>query len=77
VTGAAEGVPLPPPEYRNVCPLCGTPAPEHGMRCVECNYHLGGVGGRPVPWTSRALWVTVAAFLALFVITIGIVALTH
>ena len=59
------------------CPLCGAQAPRHGLRCVECGYHLAGVGGRPDPLSAPALWWTVGIFLAVFATTLGIVALTH
>jgi hypothetical protein len=59
------------------CPLCGTPVAWQARRCPECGWSLAGVDGRPGPYSKAALWWTGAAFLAIYVVTLAIVALTH
>ncbi len=59
------------------CPLCTTEVTEAETRCPECGWSLAGVAGRPGPYSRAALWWTVAGFLAVYLVTLGIVALTH
>jgi hypothetical protein len=59
------------------CPLCATEVDESATYCPECGWSLAGVDGRPGPYSRSALWWTVAGFVAVYVITLGIVALTH
>jgi hypothetical protein len=60
-----------------VCPLCGTPVAPHAIRCGECGFHLAGVAGRPSPFSSRALWWSAASLLAVYLLTLLIVALAR
>ncbi|HMF83694.1 MAG TPA: hypothetical protein VKI01_10505 [Acidimicrobiia bacterium] len=46
-------------------------------RCGECGYSLAGVAGRPAPFDRRALWLAVAAVLAVYLVTLLIVALAR
>jgi hypothetical protein len=50
---------------------------EAADHCPECGWSLAGVDGRPGPYSRSALWWTVAGFVAVYMITLGIVALTH
>jgi hypothetical protein len=47
------------------------------MRCVSCGYHLAGVAGRPGPFSRRALWWSAAALLAVYLLTLLVVALAR
>ena len=58
------------------CPLCGT-GTDGAPRCPSCGWSLAGVDGRPGPYSRVALWWTGAGFLAVYLITLAIVALTH
>jgi hypothetical protein len=58
------------------CPLCGT-GTGAAQRCPSCGWSLAGVDGRPGPYSRVALWWTGAGFLAVYLITLAIVALTH
>jgi hypothetical protein len=73
--GALSHEPTPIPDAD--CPLCGTPVAWQARRCPECGWSLAGVDGRPGPYSKAALWWTGAAFLAIYVVTLAIVALTH
>jgi hypothetical protein len=73
--GALSHEPTPAPDAD--CPLCGTPVGWQARRCPECGWSLAGVDGRPGPYSKAALWWTGAAFLAIYVVTLAIVALTH
>ena len=59
------------------CPLCGTAVPAHAMRCVSCGYHLAGIDGRPGPFSRQALWWSGAALLAVYLLTLLVVALAR
>jgi hypothetical protein len=59
------------------CPLCASGVAAAETRCPECGWSLAGVAGRPGPYSRAALWWTVAGFLAVYLITLGIVAFTH
>jgi hypothetical protein len=60
-----------------VCPLCGTPVAPDAIRCGECGLHLSGIAGRPAPLDRRALWLSAAALLGVYVLTLLIVALAR
>jgi hypothetical protein len=47
------------------------------MRCPTCGYHVGGLAGRPGPWTRAELWWTAAFLLAVYAVTLVIVALAR
>jgi hypothetical protein len=47
------------------------------VRCSECGLHLAGVAGHPRPFSSRALWWSAAALLAVYLLTLLIVALAR
>ena len=59
------------------CPLCGAETAGAARRCPSCGWSLAGVDGRPGPYSRAALWWTGAGFLAVYLITLAIVALTH
>jgi predicted nucleic acid-binding Zn ribbon protein len=58
------------------CPLCGTAAAPDTERCADCGYSLAGVGARVPIYTRAALLWTIAAFLAVYLVTVAIVAAT-
>lgn len=70
----AEPNPAPVPD---VCPLCSSAIGAEARRCPECGYHLAGIGGRPGPFAQPMLWFTAIGFLAVYLGTLAIVALTH
>jgi hypothetical protein len=45
-------------------------------RCPACGFDLAGVGGRPL-LTRAAFWWTAMGFLAVYLVTLAIVALTR
>jgi hypothetical protein len=47
------------------------------QRCEACGYSLAGVDGRATPFSRRTLWWSVAAFAAVYLVTLAIVALTR
>lgn len=59
------------------CPLCAAPAAPSDERCATCGFSLAGVGGRPPAFSRATLWWSVAAFAAIYLITLAIVALTR
>jgi hypothetical protein len=67
----------PAPVAGGTCPLCATAIGEQTLRCPECGWSLAGVDGRPGPYSKLALWWTGAGLLAVYLITLAIVALTH
>jgi predicted amidophosphoribosyltransferase len=70
---------LPPPPTGGAigaCPLCGGPVAVEAIRCPDCGMTLSGVAGRPGPFSRRDLWLWAAALLVLYLIVLGIVALT-
>jgi hypothetical protein len=72
---SSEPTPIPAPD--GACPLCATPVAWQARRCPECGWSLAGVDGRPGPYSPVALWWTGGGFLAIYLITLAIVALTH
>jgi predicted amidophosphoribosyltransferase len=68
--------PAPAPEPAT-CPLCGAAVPADAMRCPSCGYHLGGDAGRSGPFSRKALWWSAAALLAVYLLTLLVVALAR
>ncbi len=69
---SAEPV-APAPEQ---CPICDTAVGGEQGRCPACGYDLAGIGGRP-GYTQPAFWWTAMGFLAVYLVTLGIVAMTR
>ena len=67
----------PAPATGGTCPLCATPVGGETPRCPECGWSLAGVDGRPGPYSKAALCWTGAGLLAVYLITLAIVVLTH
>jgi hypothetical protein len=67
----------PPPERTGTsrCPLCGRSVQASDVRCPECNMTLAGTGGRPGPFSSRALWLWAGALLLIYLVALAVVAL--
>lgn len=59
------------------CPLCGAAVAPADERCPECNSTLAGTAGHAPLYSRAALWWTIAAFLAIYLVTIAIVAATR
>jgi len=74
VLSAQFDTPSPAP---TTCPLCGAPVTADATRCSECGYSLAGVAGRRAPFDRRALWWCAAALVAVYGITLLIVALAR
>ena len=70
---SAEPMSVHPP----TCPLCEAPAPAEDPRCPDCGYDLAGVGRRPGAFSRGVLLWTAIGFLAVYVSTLVIVALTR
>ncbi len=65
--------PSPTPEP-SACPLCSAPIAAGDARCPDCGYTLAGVAGHGPAFSRAVLLWTIAAFLAVYLITIAIVA---
>jgi predicted amidophosphoribosyltransferase len=61
-------------QLRGACPLCGAAAPAEADRCPSCGYALAGVDGRPAAFSRRTLLWASIGFLAVYLITLAIVA---
>jgi hypothetical protein len=59
------------------CPLCGVDVEAGFPRCATCGYDLAGVDGRPGAYTRAVFWWTAMGFLAVYLITLAIVAFTR
>ncbi len=59
------------------CPLCGEQVAPDTTRCSACGYHLAGVAGRPAPFSRSALWWSAAGLLAVYLLTLLVVALAR
>ena len=59
-----------------LCPLCEADVVPEVERCPTCGLHLAGVGGRPL-FAQPMLWWTAMGFLAVYLITLAIVAATR
>ena len=66
-----------PEPVLDVCPLCSTVLDPTHERCPECGYALDGVGGRPGPASRGALVASLMGLVVVYLITLGIVVLTH
>ncbi len=67
----------PVPAGTGACPLCEASVAAEARRCPVCGRSLAGVDGRPGPYSRAALWWTGLALLAVYLITLAIVALSH
>lgn len=59
------------------CPICEAVAPADAMRCAECGYDLAGIGGRPGLYSRAVLIWSAMGLLAVYLITLAIVAATR
>jgi hypothetical protein len=66
-----------PEELSGPCPLCGESVAVEFPRCGACGFDLAGVGGRPGPFTRTVFWLTAMGFLAVYLVTLAIVAFTR
>jgi hypothetical protein len=58
------------------CPVCDTAVGADLARCPECGFDLAGIGGRP-GLTRPVFVLTAMGFLAVYLITLAIVAMTR
>ena len=58
------------------CPLCESSVGADLVQCPACGFDLAGVGGRPMLTGPVFLW-TAMGFLAVYLITLAIVAMTR
>ena len=58
------------------CPLCETDVTSELQRCPACGLHLAGIGGRPL-FSHAVLWWTAMGFLAVYLVTLAVVAATR
>jgi hypothetical protein len=61
----------------DVCPLCGAPPAADAIRCARCGYALAGVGDRPGPISRAVVVWSLIGLAVVYLVTLGIVALTH
>ncbi|MEX2256017.1 MAG: hypothetical protein WEC34_11320 [Acidimicrobiia bacterium] len=66
-----------PPLTSGICPLCGAGTLPIDERCEACGCSLAGVDGRPSPFSRSGFLWSVAAFVAVYLATLAIVALTR
>lgn len=59
------------------CPLCSTAVSAADDRCPACGYDLAGVGDRPSPISRVALLWSAIGLLAVYLVTLAIVAATR
>ncbi len=59
------------------CPVCSTPVSDLLDRCPECGYDLAGVAPRASAYSRTALVWTIAAFVAIYVVILVVVALAN
>jgi hypothetical protein len=64
------------PPAAGVCPLCDGAVAGTDARCPACGYDLAGVGGRPA-LTQPLFWWTAMGFVAVYLVTLAIVAATR
>ena len=69
--------PEPLPIEPSACPLCNTAVAVDDERCPSCGYALAGVGNRPSAFSMRVLLWTAIGFIAVYLITLAIVAVTR
>jgi hypothetical protein len=60
------------------CPLCGTARASDDVRCPACGLAPGfGPGAARPPFDARFLWMMIAGIVAIYAVTLGVVALTN
>ena len=59
-----------------VCPLCGRAVAADMARCEACGNDLAGVGERPL-LSRSVLWWSAMGFLAVWLITLAVVAVVR
>jgi predicted amidophosphoribosyltransferase len=69
----SQPAPIEPPS----CPLCSTAVSASEERCPDCGYGLAGVGDRPTAVSRRALLWSAMSLLAVYLVTLAIVAATR
>ncbi len=69
-----ESIPEP---VAGTCPQCGNPVAAVLVRCSSCGFSLAGVGGRPGPFSRATIVWTAIGFLAVYLVTLWIVALAR
>ena len=60
-----------------VCSLCGAPIASGTTRCNACGLYVGGGEGRPSPFSRATTWGLIAALVALYLITLAVVAVAR
>jgi len=66
-----------PEPVAGTCPQCGNAVAQVLVRCGSCGFDLAGVDGRPGPFSRATLLWTAIGFLAVYLVTLGIVALAR
>ena len=67
----------PAPIDAQSCPLCSTAVTASAERCPDCGFDLAGVGDRPSPMSRAALLWSAMSLLAVYLVTLAIVAATR
>jgi hypothetical protein len=57
------------------CPLCSTPH-EDDARCPSCHLDPDFGPARPNPFRGATLWIMAAVLVAIYLVTLAIVAIT-
>ncbi len=63
---------LPDEPVRSTCALCGTSHAPDAQRCAECGFHL--VAAQPNPFASSSLWILAGILVAVYAISLLLVA---
>ncbi len=67
----------PRPLEPSTCGLCGAQVPADAERCPECRMTAGFGPGEPRPFSRIAAWGLGAVLLAVYLVTLGVVALAR
>ena len=65
-----------PAASSEICPLCGRAVAAQMARCEACGNDLAGVGERPL-LSRPVLWWSAMGFLAVWLVTLAVVAIVR
>jgi len=65
------------PGAPSTCALCGTMVPAADIRCPECRMDARFGPGQPRAFSRATLWALVGVLVAVYLVTLGLVALVR